>query len=396
MRRLLLTLIVILALIGTVCIPVLAYANSELADVQQKLKEVQQEKKSSQKKISDTKNQINTIQKEVQASNTILNDLNNHLDDASNQLQSLQSNIQKEEAELMQSAQDLQDADYRVKMRNKILANKLQIIYQEGNVNILDVLMQSTSFPDFLNRWQYLSQMIGFEKDMLERNKEDKELIVQKETSLQQELEKVQENYNSIQQNQKTLLAQKDKNIVKIASYSKKKQDLKNATQSAEENLLELAGWEEALLEQEKELKALSESSSALVAHSSLQKLIHPLLGIPYVWGGTTTKGFDCSGFTQYVFTEYGIHLPRTSAEQSHAGTSVSKDNLRTGDLVFFNTYGSPGTVTHVAIYIGNGEIVNAVSPVVEINRLDDHYFGPRYLTARRILTNEQYKAIIQ
>jgi cell wall-associated NlpC family hydrolase len=290
----------------------------------------------------------------------------------------------------------LQDADNRVKTRNQLLAKKLQVIYQEGNINFLDVLLQSTNFTDFLSRWQYLSQMVGFEKDMLERNKEDKELVAQKETLLQQELEKVQENYNSIQENQQTLLAQKSKNLVRIAGYSKKEQDLKDATQSAAENLHELAGREQALLEQEKELKSLSESSSALAVHSSLQKLIHPLLGIPYVWGGTTTKGFDCSGFTQYVFTESGVHLPRTSAEQSHVGTYVSKENLRTGDLVFFNTYGPPGTVTHVAIYIGNGEIVNAVSPVVEINRLDDHYFGPRYITARRILTNEQYNAIIQ
>lgn len=73
----------------------------------------------------------------------------------------------------------------------------------------------------------------------------------------------------------------------------------------------------------------------------------------------------------------------------------ISDTDCAEGDL-FFHTYGPPGIVTHVAIYIGNGEIVNAVSPVLEINRLDDRYFGPRYLTARRILTEAQYNAIIQ
>jgi cell wall-associated NlpC family hydrolase len=277
-----------------------------------------------------------------------------------------------------------------------MLAEKLKVIYENGNVSFLDVLMHSTSFSDFLNRWQNLSQIIGFDKEILKRNKEDKELIAEKETLLQQELAEVQQNYETVQQQQQTLLDKKAKETVILASYSQKGQDLKEATLSAQEDLQELAGREKALLEQEKELKALSESSSALAIHASLQKVIHPLLGIPYVWGGTTTKGFDCSGFTQYVFAKYGVHLPRTSAEQSKVGAYVSKNNLRVGDLVFFNTYGPPGIVTHVAIYIGNGEIVNAVSPVAEINRLDDRYFAPRYLTARRILNDTQYKAILQ
>jgi cell wall-associated NlpC family hydrolase len=396
MRRLFSPLIILPALIGMVAASGLAYAHSELSDVQHKLQQVQQEKKASQLKMADSKNKLDEIQKEVQSSKDKLNDLNGDIHDVAKQLQSLQTSIQKEKAELTQTVQDLADANVRVQKRDQRLAQKLQSIYENGNVSYLDVLLGSKDFSDFLSRWQYLGSIVSFDRDMLESDKQDKLLIAQQEALLQQELEEVQQNYDAMQRQHNKLLAQKADESVTMASYSQKQQDLEDATQSEMQDLQELAEREAALLEQEKELKALAESSSALATHASLQKVIHPLLGIKYVWGGTTTKGFDCSGFTQYVLAEYGVHLPRTSAEQSKYGEYVSKDDLRAGDLVFFHTYGPSGTVTHVALYIGNGEIVNAVSTSVQINKLNDHYFGSRYITSRRVLSDKQYEAIEQ
>lgn len=83
-------------------------------------------------------------------------------------------------------------------------------------------------------------------------------------------------------------------------------------------------------------------------------------LGNPYVWGGTSlTKGADCSGFVQSVFKNYNVKLPRSSREQANAGTKISTSELRAGDLVF---YARGGTIDHVAIYIGNGQVVHASS----------------------------------
>ena len=109
-------------------------------------------------------------------------------------------------------------------------------------------------------------------------------------------------------------------------------------------------------------------------------------LGVPYVWGGTSPSGFDCSGFTHYVFLKNGITIPRTSALQYNEGTWVSKDQLRPGDLVFFTTY-KPGP-SHVGIYIGNGQFVHASSGAeqVTISDLTKNYYMQRYIGAKRVI----------
>ncbi len=108
-------------------------------------------------------------------------------------------------------------------------------------------------------------------------------------------------------------------------------------------------------------------------------------IGVPYLWGGTTPSGFDCSGFVQYVFKAHGISLPRVSRDQYTAGYAVSKSNLKAGDLVFFNTSGSG--VSHLGIYLGNNQFIHAsTSKGVVITSLTSTYWSSRYIGARRVL----------
>ena len=109
------------------------------------------------------------------------------------------------------------------------------------------------------------------------------------------------------------------------------------------------------------------------------------LRGSPYRDGGSDPAGFDCSGFTQYVFAQHGVQLPRETRDQFRFGRSVRPKELAPGDLVFFATTASGAT--HVAIAIGGDEFVHAPasSGVVRVERLSSSYWAPKYLGARRI-----------
>ena len=136
-----------------------------------------------------------------------------------------------------------------------------------------------------------------------------------------------------------------------------------------------------------------SSTNSSTSTSNSASKVISyakKLLGKPYVWGAQGPNGFDCSGFTYYVFkNSAGITLPRTSSAQSKYGKSVSKSNLKAGDLIFFDTVGpNNGAVTHVGLYIGNGQFIHAASGQgkVVINNLNSSYYVKAYVNARRVL----------
>ncbi|WP_224726455.1 C40 family peptidase [Paenibacillus vietnamensis] len=137
----------------------------------------------------------------------------------------------------------------------------------------------------------------------------------------------------------------------------------------------------------------LAFQAGSAFADSKLNGYIDGVIGTPYKSGGTTARGFDCSGFTTYVFDKMGIDLPRTSSSQAKSGIKVAKSDLQPGDLVFFDTVGgNNGSVSHVGIYIGGGKFAHAsLSRGVVTDKLGSSYYESRFVTARRVLDSEAF-----
>ncbi|WP_027624983.1 C40 family peptidase [Clostridium lundense] len=131
--------------------------------------------------------------------------------------------------------------------------------------------------------------------------------------------------------------------------------------------------------------KSKTSVSRGSSGRSDIVSYSYKFLGKPYVWGASGPSSFDCSGFTAYVYSSFGVSLDHYTGSQFGVGQSVSKDNLLPGDLVFFNTYES---VSHVGIYIGGGQFIHASSGSgkVTISELSGSYYSSRYAGARRIL----------
>ncbi|MBB6452271.1 cell wall-associated NlpC family hydrolase [Salirhabdus euzebyi] len=121
--------------------------------------------------------------------------------------------------------------------------------------------------------------------------------------------------------------------------------------------------------------------SSVPVESGSLISIAKSYLGTPYVWGGESPSGFDCSGFLQYVFKKKGYHLPRTVTDLWNATVSVNSPSV--GDIVFFETY-KPGP-SHAGIYLGNGSFIHAGNSGVTISHMSTSYWDQRYLGAKRV-----------
>lgn len=112
-------------------------------------------------------------------------------------------------------------------------------------------------------------------------------------------------------------------------------------------------------------------------------------LGCPYVYGGSGSSSFDCSGFTMYVYKHFGYSLSHSASAQSNRGEYVAKENLQPGDLVFFLEYPTMDGIGHCGIYIGNGEFIHASSGTgycVKISTLLSGSYYNRYATARRLI----------
>jgi len=137
--------------------------------------------------------------------------------------------------------------------------------------------------------------------------------------------------------------------------------------------------------------------SNNLTVVNGVEHSAKKLLGIKYVWGATGPYKYDCSGFTQKIYRDVGINIPRVSRDQARVGQFITYNNLRRGDMVFFDTKKKrSGKVSHVGIYLGSGNFIHASSAAKKIviyNFNEKTFYKKRFLWGRRVIRDNYFMA---
>ncbi|OLO26872.1 hypothetical protein BTR23_21890 [Alkalihalophilus pseudofirmus] len=339
-------------------------------------------------------------------------------------IEELTKKIERGQKQIENNQEEIDEAQERFDSLKEIYFERLRAMQQNGQspmLTYIDVILSSNGFSDLIERVTLISQVIEQDQKLLDNLqtaeieltklqenivKEVAQLEINKQTvederasmernksTVMQELERVKE----LQRQEEIRLAEE----ARIAEEAARAEEARQAAAQAERTQQE-SQTSQTTQSQPTVTNTNSEPTAAPTNTSTnsnnnqnnvkqtvssdnsdkVTQLINyskQFLGTPYVWGGTTPSGFDCSGFTSYVFRSVGVNLPRTSRQQATVGVAVPTNQVQPGDLIF---RGSP--IHHVGIYIGNGQYIHSpqTGDVVKISS----YNPSKHTQARRVL----------
>ncbi|HSK48041.1 MAG TPA: NlpC/P60 family protein [Coriobacteriia bacterium] len=324
-----------------------ASTNSEIdVNVDTTTKKFRKELADRQKRLDEFQDQLYTLDRELELATEEYNE-------AREKLAKVKANVQV-------AAGDLDKAQTAYSIQTDILGDRASSIYKDGSLNIVELLLGADSVGDFITRVKFLNTIGIRDADIAASLKGQKQLLEQRVGQLE-----------GAEAAAESLEFELKARQIEIMLRIQERQDMMT---DAQQDLLEVLD-KEAARRQSDEQQLFAEIISGATSKGIVAKAGTPVEtalayhGVPYLWGGETTRGFDCSGLVLYVYAQHGVALPHYSGSQFQLGTKVSATALIPGDVVFF---GSP--IHHVGIYMGGGYYIHAprTGDFVKISKLSD------------------------
>ncbi|WHZ31052.1 NlpC/P60 family protein [Desemzia incerta] len=359
--------------------------------------------------IESTTNKLTELQKEEQSAQASLVEIAETIKDNEVKAESLVAEMTATQNQLEELKTKIADLTEAIEDREEKLAMQARSVQTKGNTgNFVEFLLEADNVADALARMDVVSNLVKANKDLVTAQNQDKEAIAKAEKTTEEKLQEQNLLAAELESAKADLEAKKLEKEVVVATIAAEKTDvqeqkeyylsLKEAAETEVATLtsidaeiasaVENAGEETVVASTE---KASSEASAKPKAEqptkvttapaggvwATVQNAAYSVSGTPYLYGGNTTSGFDCSGFTTYVFKKAGITLPRTASGQYGASTKVSQSQAQPGDLVFFS---QSGGIDHVGIYLGNNKFIGSQSSTgVAVAEISQSYWG-KYL----------------
>lgn len=359
--------------------------------------EIKKQKEQTEKNLNSIKNNINSIEKKKANMSAQISEKNNQLVDILVVIQVLEDDMANKEIEITQAQEDYDIAKAKEESQYEAMKKRIKYMYENGNTMYIEAFLEADSLSDLLNKAEYVNEIYNYDRQLLTDFQETKQQVAELQVELEQQKEEMvaleadykeqQANLEATISTMKAQVADFESELSQAKTQAKSYQDMINKQSeqikklAAEEKKAADAAAKKA--EEEKNKKNNTQnanagtsgntptssdyndsptkpSSSGSGTGSQIASYACQFIGNPYVLGGTSlTNGADCSGFTQSVYASFGISIPRTSGDQASGGSSVSFSDIQAGDIVCY--------AGHVAIYIGNGQIVHASTPATGI-----------------------------
>lgn len=350
----LLALVLSLTIMSVVVEPVSA---TTISDLETQIEE-------NQNALDDINSQINDMESAQEILEEEIADINAEMINLMTSIGVLEDNIAQKEVDIAAAEVEYQNAVATEQKQYAEMLIRIQFMYEQGDNNLLSMLLGAESFSDMINKADYIEQLYSYDRQQLQLYQETTVKVEEMKTNLETEKASLLADKASMEEQEAELDVILDKKKAEVSNYEAM---LADAQRQAKE-------YKNKIKEEQKELAKLQagntpanngnytvtgfdtsiiDNSTGSTTGKNIAKYGCQFIGNPYVYGGTSlTNGADCSGFIYRIYADFGYSVPRTSTAQRSCGTEVSYENAQPGDIICYDG--------HVGLYCGGGYIVHA------------------------------------